>query len=99
ISTRGPGRLPVISSRASSIILIVLAPDSGCPSPRRPSAINDQILPRHVAAGIARQEEYGTFDFVRLTHAPHWTLGAQAFDHCGRWLILGGKNQCAGGCS
>ena len=60
-----------------------------CPSPCRPAAVNGQILPGHVAAGIAGQKDDRAFELVRLAHALHGTLGAKPLDHFRGALSIG----------
>src|SRR6185503_10864776 len=61
-------------------------------SPRRPAAINNQVLPCHVTRSIAGQEDDRTFELLRPAHSTHRQLLLQA-------LNLDRRSLCRGKCS
>src|SRR5438874_1797956 len=53
-------------------------------SPGGPAAVDGEVLPRHVTARIAGQENDGALQLVGQAHALHRQLGAETLDHRGR---------------
>src|SRR5262249_20651862 len=51
--------------------------------PRRPAAVDSQVLAGHVAAGVAGQEDDGAFEFPRFAHSSHRQLLTQSLYHRG----------------